>query len=399
MRKRGVVIILLITLFAIVFYGYRYVMSPVDVKLAKIVKREDVVKVEGYVVRNEVVYSAQKSGTLYSYVQEGARVGKDRKIATIYSSELNGELIQELNNIDKKIEQLETEKKNRELYKSVSSSMENTIENIKKDIIKSAIKNDASKMNEYKRTINSFYAEEGFNDRTLIQLKSRKNEIERELSRDRVDITSTISGVYSENVDGLEDILTVDATKEYKIFDYNNIGSVENNQKTTSNVFLGENVCKVVDNHTWYVMTVLPKDKAETIKKQKSVGIRFDSLPGVEVSAEAIYISDEDELETDRVLVLKSDRFVDGVYGIRFSGIDIILNSHTGFEVPSYAIRNVDDKQGVMIKKGLSEIFCECDIIYKNENNEKVMIKPSENAKRKLEIGDEILLGEKTDEE
>lgn len=397
MKKRGVVIILAVTLFAIIFYGYRYVMNPVDVKIAKMVKKEDVIKTDAYVVRNEVVYSTLKSGTLYSYVQEGARVGKNRKIATVYSSESNGELIQELNNIDLKIEQLETEKKNKEKYTAISSSMENTIENIKNDIIVATIENEVDKIAEYKRTINSFYNSDGYNDATLLELKKRKIQIEDVLSRDRADIVSTISGVYSKNVDGLENVLTPDVTSFYSVFDFNNIGKVETNQKTTSDVYSGEDVCKVVDNHTWYVMCVVPKEKAETIKKIKNVKIRFNSLPGTEVSAEAIYVSNEDENEPNRVIALKSDRYIDGVYGIRNSEIDIVLSSYKGFEIPSYALRNVGDEQGVMISKGLSEIFCKCDIIYQSETNEKIIIIPSDDAKNKLEIGDEIIIGEKTE--
>ena len=64
--------------------------------------------------------------------------------------------------------------------------------------------------------------------------------------------------------------------------------------------------------------------------------------------------------------------------------------------MPVYAIRNMDGKQGVLIASGISQIFCECDVVYNNNENQTVIIYPSDNAVRTLSIGDRIILGEKS---
>ena len=84
MKKRGVLIILLITLAAILFYGYRYVNSPIKTKTAKLEQLEEIITSDAFVIRNEAVYNAETSGTLYNYITDGARVAKNMQISTVY---------------------------------------------------------------------------------------------------------------------------------------------------------------------------------------------------------------------------------------------------------------------------------------------------------------------------
>lgn len=396
MKKRGISIILGITTFAVIFYGYRYLKIPVETQTAKLTRLEEVTSHEAYVVREEAVYQTETDGTLYGYVQEGARVAKNMKIATVYQGNSNGELIAELNNIDKKIEQLKSEKQKHEIFKTDYSSRENSIDNIKYNIIDSTIKNDISKISEYKRNINSLFNNSEFGDDTLNELLERKKNLESQLSSDKHDIFSTISGVYSENVDALEWILTPEAILEYKVLDFDSIGNIMQNQKTTKKVKSGEYICKVVDNHVWYAITKMPKKEAEKLKSAKNLFVRFDSLVGSEVVVNIEYISNEEDTSDEVVVVLKSDRYLEGVYGIRHDNIEIVQNQYVGFSIPSYSLRNIDDKTGVLISKGTSEIFCECDIIYIDEKSSTVIVYPTQDAKRKLTEGDKIILGEKT---
>ncbi len=398
MKRRGVTIILIITLCVIFFYGYRYLKIPVETKTAKMTQIENVITAEAYVARQEVVYSAENTGTMYSYVTEGARVAKNMCIATVYRGEVNDDLIQELNNIDIKIEELERQREQNKLFTTDSSSAESTIENIKNNIISAAVENDVSKIADYKITINSLYNKDvDTSADTITKLDLRKQEIESQLGNEKSDVYSTISGVFSKNVDGFENILTPDAIFEYTLEDFNALSVPDSKIHKTNTVNSGEEICKVVDNHVWYVITSVPKEKAQEISGNKKLLIRFDSLPGVEVSASVEYISTEVEESENVVAVLKSERYLEGVYGIRSGQMDIVVNRYTGFEVPVYALRVHDDKKGVLIASGSSEIFCECDIVYTDNEKETAIVYPSEKAKRELSTGDKIILGEKTD--
>ena len=80
---------------------------------------------------------------------------------------------------------------------------------------------------------------------------------------------------------------------------------------------------------------------------------------------------------------------------MRSGDMEIIINRYVGYEVPIHSLRVIDEKTGVVISGGSSEIFCECDVVYSNENDGIAIVYPSDNAKRKLAIGDKIVLGEK----
>lgn len=396
MKRRGISVLLIITALAICFYGYRYLKIPVQTVTASITQIEDCVTTDAYVIRQEMVYKAENAGTMYNYVSEGARVAKDMKISTVYRGDVNEELVQELNNVDLKIEQLNQIKANNEAFTIDNSSVENKISVLTGKIISAAIENDISQISQYKSSINALNNNEAdTSDTELYDLQARKQNIEMQLSNDKNDIYSTMSGVFSLNVDGLEDILTPENIKNYTVTDFRNLGNPQFSQRTKNIVSAGESICKVVDNHTWYAMAVVPKNKAEEMQKEKSVLLRFESLPGAEVSASVSYVSQEGENSGETVVIFKSDRYLEGVYGIRSGSMDIVISRYTGFRVPIYAIRNINGKRGVLISEGNAELFCECNIVHTDNEKEETIIYPSSEASRELKIGDKIIIGEK----
>lgn len=399
MKRKGVTITLLITLFAVLFYGYRYLKIPVETQAAMLTRLEDTVKTKAYVIREEAVFDAQIPGTMYNYVEEGDRVAKDMRISTVYRGDVEDDLIHELNNVNTRIEKLEAAKAKSEQFVTDSSSAESTTEHIKTDIINAVINNDVSEIENYKNTLralNDKASEEVGKD--LNELIIKRENIEARLSSDKSDITTTISGIFSLNVDGFEDILTPEKIKEFTVNDFTKLTGGEVFERTSNLVNAGEKICKVVDNHTWYAMAVVSKDIAQQIKNKKEVIIRFEGLPGEEVSATLEYMSEEDETSEDALIVLKSDRYLEGVYGMRTDEMEIVINRYTGYEVPIHSLRVVEDKTGVVISGGTSEIFCECDIVYSDEDTGISIVYPSDSAKRKLSIGDKIILGEKKEE-
>ena len=82
---------------------------------------------------------------------------------------------------------------------------------------------------------------------------------------------------------------------------------------------------------------------------------------------------------------------------MRSSNIEIVTNRHIGYEVPIHSLRVVEEKTGVMVLGGTSEFFCEADVVYSDEKTGIAIVYPAEGAKRKLSVGDRIVLGEKKD--
>ena len=266
--KKGVLIIIAAAVLACVFYGVRYVNSPVETLTIHAKTKESAISAHGMIVYNEEVYSAGNSGTFYSYMSEGERVGKDRRIATVYDGVVDKEVLQSLSNIDKKIADIEEDSHNDE-YISDTASEQTRIENIKNDIIDAVTEEEISKIYEHRSKLQNTTGANSQNDteKTLNQLKAQKEEIESQISNSNIDIYSKLSGIYTTAMDGLEGVIKPADIGWYMVSDYKNLKSPQKGVMGNRTVEKNEAVCKVVDNHVWYAVSVIPATECSKIKK------------------------------------------------------------------------------------------------------------------------------------
>ena len=392
-KSKSLIWVLAITICAVVFYAVQYVRTPVELMTAKLIQQEEAVTGDAYFVWNERVYTAAGNGTIYHYADEGARVGKDRLISTVYNGQVPEETLQEINNIDKKIQKLEGEQQKSSLYVD-EYTMENRVENIKNQIIAAVQSNDIEKISEYKAELKAIYSgnEPKSTADELARLKSEKAAKEQQLGQSKNDIYSDCSGVFSRNIDGLESTLRVDQLETCGVSEFISLPKTDQ-QVPASAAVSGDAVCKVIDNHTWYTAVLIDENAAEQLVGRKTVKIHFDRAPGVEIDASVLRLSDP--TEGKRLAVLRCDQYADGIFSLRESGVELILEKYQGFRVPVSAIRVEDGQKGVMVKKGGAEIFKPCEIVYTDHEREELIITPVKDAKRVLEEYDHIIIGEK----
>lgn len=395
MKKKfmGVFILAAIVVGVIVFYGVRYIRTPVDTQIAKISIHENKFSANAYLVRTENVYTAPNTGTFYSSETEGSRVGKARAIASVYNGNVDMGKLLELNNLDKKIASAEAYKRSSSWFSSEDSADENQIETKKNNIIEAVENNDIAKISTYKTELQALVSgKKADSDNGLNELKQQKTKLEAGIGATKRDIKTGISGIYTTNVDGLENVLTPESVLSYTPADFDALIKPQK-KETPVQVNSGEPVCKVVDNHVWYAMIKVEADKLKDCDVKTKVQLRFDSAPSVLSDAKLIYKSEEDNGFI--VAVFQSEHYVEGIFTVRNSDMDIILDSYTGYVVPVSAVRVVEGQTGVMIETRGTEVFCACDVLYTNSNEGYAVVYPTQEAKRKLENGDKIVLGEK----
>ena len=396
--KKSVVFIIAGVILVLGVYVARYLDAPVETRIAQVTEYEESVTGDAYLIRDESVYQAGASGTFYAYAQEGARVGKDRLIAAVYNGVVDEQVLQELNNLDKKIAELEEYSK-KDTFVADEADSENRLKNLKNQIIEAAADNNPSEVAKIKGSIKSIIsgaADDGVQN-DVEQLKSQKSAAEAQLGHSKVDIYSDCSGVFSTHIDGLEEVLTADKINDYTTADFDSAAEKIAVQPEKSAALDGEPICKVIDNHVWYVMVKLPADKLADFKKGQDVTLRFDSVPGVEAGASIVHITVDDGAE-NRVVILECKKYIEGIFSVRQSTVEIISQQYKGFEIPIYAVRVKDGQQGVMVQYGINEIFKPCKVIFTNKDNDTVIIESvTENVRNPLEQYDKIVLGEKAD--
>lgn len=393
MKKSIAVILILVVCFCI-FYGIRYVENPVETQTAISEVYENKIDTQGYIVRSEQVYTAPVSGMVYHYIQEGTRVSRNRVLSTVYTGDVSEETLQELNSINQKIAELEAEGEATS-YMAGGINTEEDIENIKNNIIQAKTGKKISKIADYKAQINAIITGEVTNTKTNSkdELIAKKNSIEQTLLSSKNDIYSQMSGVFSKNVDSLEEVLTPKTVLTYKMADYNGLKNAIEEYKTTANS--GQPVCKVVNNHEWYVMLTVSREEAEGLKVGKKVSLRFGYLPGVTAHGRIEYISTEDSNTDRNVVVVKFEEYKEGVFSLRHTDIELILESYEGFQIPVSALRVMDDgKRGVLVKNAGTQVIKPCNVIYSDPVRQTVIITPVSGANMLREY-DSIVLGEK----
>lgn len=397
MKKGSIFIIIAIALAATIFYGVRYVRQPLETQEIQMVKREEKFSGQAYIIRHEGVYSAESAGTIYHYANEGARVRKNTLVSAVYNGVVEEETLQELNTIDQKIAQIEADSGKSTLYVADVSKEENRLESIRNEIVEAASENDASKIPEYKERINQIQSGETLDpESTLADLQQKRSEIENNIGQGKTDIYSEMSGIFSTAIDGLEQVLTPESILTYTVEEFEHIPEprMAATQKTIANI--GETVCKVADNHVWYVMMLVDKEDVANVKTGTVAEIRFDKIPGVQTEVSVMQITEEPE--GDRaVLILKSERYSEGAFSIRESMAEVILKTYEGYEVPVHAVRVKDGARGVMVQRTGGEVFKKCEVIYTDPKTETAIIQGISGEINGLNIGDRIIIGEKTD--
>ncbi len=394
--KKSIFVILLCVVCFCVFYGIRYVENPVQTLPAATEVYENKIDSFAYIVRSEQVYNAPTSGTVYHYIQEGTRVGKNRVLSTVYTGSVSEETLNELNNINKKIAELESSSESGSAYKAGGMNSEEDIENLKNNIIKAKTEHEISKIAGYKAQINGIITgdEQSIESEDVEALKNRKNTLEAGLKNVKNDIYSQMSGVFSKNVDSLEEILTPKTIMSYKVADYDAIAESAKEYQTTAGA--GQPVCKVVNNHIWYVMLTVDKETAAGTKIGRSVKLRFDNLPGIEAEGTVEYISTESSETKKNVLVIKCEQYKEGVFSLRYSRTELILESYKGYRIPVSALRiSSDGTKGVMVKNAGAQVFKPCSVVYTDTAGGTVIVAPVSGMQNMLREYDNIVIGEK----
>lgn len=392
--KKSISFILIGVICFCIFYGIRYVENPVDVQTAISEVYENKIETQGYIVRSEQVYNAPTSGTVYHYIQEGTRVGKNKALSTVYTGEVSESTLVELNNINNRIAELQNSA-GETSYMAGGVNSEEDIENIKNNIIKAKEKHNIEKIAQYKAQISSIVTGTIQNapSDSIEGLMRKKNELEGSLKSFKNDIYSQMSGVFSRNVDSLESILTPKSVMTYKIADFEGLGNAVKEYQATAGA--GQPVCKVVNNHIWYVMMTVDRETSQELKIGRKVKMRFDELPGIEADAMIEYISTEDSSTDKNVMVVKCEQYKEGAFSLRFSKIELILESYEGYRIPVSALRVNEGEKGVLVKNAGVQIFKPCNVIYTDIAGETVIIAPASGTQNMLREYDNIVLGEK----
>lgn len=393
--KKFFIVVLSVAIAAMAGYGINYALSPVKTHKLKYITQENSINTNGFIVRDEWVMYTRSSGTVYHSVTEGSRVPKDSNIGSLFYGDVSEDSIKELKVVDNKIKKAETDESGHALSDLDSTTVESSIYRRENDIITASQNNDILSISRYKRDINSLRESNELSAAgTLAVLGSQKEQILSTIGVMKEDIYAQISGVFTAYVDGYETSLVPSEIENYDVAYFESLSQSPKIRKISSKVDAGGEVCKIVNNHVWYVMMNIPADTMNGRSVGDSVKMRFNNMADALVSGSVSNVSEE---QNGRVVVtMKCPEYLESAFSYRLVDVDLIFESFNGYKIPVHALRTEEDgKQKVIGINGSRQYDCYCDVLFTNTDGGYVIVDTAEGASNKLSQMDRIVVGER----
>lgn len=399
-RVFAVVLILALVFIYAVYLVAKLVQNPTNtfmVTNGKISQEESDI---GYIIREETVVKGQnyKNG-MVKIKNEGEKVAKGDSVFRYYSSG-EEELKNKIAELDVEIQSLMQNEKS-----SFPSDVKLLESQIEKELDSIYGVNNAQKIQEYKKNINSYITKKAKisspSNSRLKELLSQREEYENRLTSDSENVNAPESGIVSYRVDGLESVLT---TENFTKFNKSFLQDLK--LKTGQTVASNEEVGKIINNYQCYIVFNSNTNEAKNSKVGDTIKIRVQNSDTLKASVENI-IDEDDESKT---ITVKITNDVEKLIAYRKISFDIIWWDAEGFRIPneaikeenglSYVVRNRNGYYNKMLVKILKQNGEYCIVRqYKTEELEELGFTSSQiYSMRNIALYDEIVLNP-TDEQ
>lgn len=399
-RVFAAVLILALVFIYAVYLVAKLVQNPTNtfmVTNGKISQEESDI---GYIIREETVVKGQnyKNG-MVKIKNEGEKVAKGDSVFRYYSSG-EEELKNKIAELDVEIQSLMQNEKS-----SFPSDVKLLESQIEKELDSIYGVNNAQKIQEYKKNINSYITKKAKisspSNSRLKELLSQREEYENRLTSDSENVNAPESGIVSYRVDGLESVLT---TEDFTKFNKSFLQDLK--LKTGQTVASNEEVGKIINNYQCYIVFNSNTNEAKNSKVGDTIKIRVQNSDTLKASVENI-IDEDDESKT---ITVKIANDVEKLIAYRKISFDIIWWDAEGFRIPneaikeenglSYVVRNRNGYYNKMLVKILKQNDEYCIVRqYKTEELEELGFTSSQiYSMRNIALYDEIVLNP-TDEQ
>lgn len=333
-------------------------------------KAENTVSGNGIVTMQVKFINSEQDGYALYSAEEGKLVKKYTPVASVYSGEINNEMIEQLKLLNDKM----TFEKNAEAYKD---EVFNDIGSINKEINQSfsEIMNDTSsgdysKVYELKSRIVAYYekALEMSGGTPVYKEETdgsgRIKELEAQLNLTKQVYTSPMDGMFSPRIKNFDKLITPESALTLSPSDFENI--MKNPVSENENVVADEPFAKIINNFEWYLVSSLDENDISELEEGSVVEIRITSLTDISVDGKVVYMSEAENGK--KVIVVKSTKFIEGIYSADKVSFEIVKKSYKGLRIPISAIIEREDKEGVLaIKDGVYR-FVEINVIFRDKS-------------------------------
>lgn len=369
MAKKNIVIKILLAC-AVAFVAVnalKAAYSPYVKQFATNGTYENTVEATVLLVRDETIVNPGINGVYESYASEGQRVNIGSSLGAVLSGDIDEEKMNELNRLNSQIEALNNSISEAGVLSIEDSKVESTlslsVSNLRYAAAKNDVKSAVGLVEDIKiltqrkaGAMTSTSAQEELN-----ALTARRDEITRSLGGTHQRIYAPTYGLYSNKLDGLENVLT------YKNISNTNAKIVDSYFQMAESSMNATGVCKIINNYQWYILFTLTADECEGLKSGESYTVSFKDLSEKQLLGTVSYISEPDE--DDRMaVIMKFDRHIENFTYSRITRVSICKEKYSGIYIPSSALRVHEGTLGVWVQNEISLAFRSVSIVFRSDD-------------------------------
>lgn len=362
----GKLLTALLSLFLLLYVGYqgyRYYYSPIKTETVLGYTVQDTRRVKGLIVRDEAVLQQQPDGVVAYYNDDGVKVARGTPVAEVYANaedvtnkrrakELETELahlkgIQNPGNNYYLNSEAISKQINENLYDVIATNESRNVLEISSQ--KAELLTNLNKKQLATGVITDF-------SQKIAALENEKEQLESTVSGSSQVITAEAVGYFSSYSDGLEGALTTEAVAGMSVEQLQGYIDAEYEQDSTK---LG----KLISQKTWYFITLIPADEAESLREDTKLKIDFGITSFREVPAVITELR-HDEGEKNVIAVMSCDYMCPQLTRLRNPWVQLNFEVYTGLKIPSQAVRFVNNQRGVYVNTGSEIRFKTIDVIY-----------------------------------
>ncbi|MGM9551396.1 MAG: HlyD family efflux transporter periplasmic adaptor subunit [Clostridia bacterium] len=367
MKRKNTVIGLLLVVSIIVVAAnfFREANSPYVKQTAKIGSYTNSISAQAFVIRDEYVINPDSTGVFEASVSEGDKVSAYMKLGTVVTGDVDQQKLNELEKLNKEIEALNSNISDAGVLaiddNKVEATLRLSLDNLTyysaRDDIKMAVKlsSDIKILTERKSgTTSNDIAKDNLN-----RLIAQRDSVAASLGGAHQNIYAPCAGMFSKNLDGMEEVLTfdlVDSVSPPAVDLY-----LELMKKRT-----GSGVCKVVNNYKWYLVMNLSVNDAEGLSVGNSYSVAFEEHDS-EIPGKIVRISEKDE-EGRRAVVIQFTHHIESIGSMRCVDVKICKEKYTGIYIPASAVRVKDGVLGVYVQNEKAVRFRSITSVYKTDD-------------------------------
>ena len=342
--KQGSAVIRTITLLllaAVLLYlgvsAWNSLQEPFSTFLSYTWSVDDTVECTGYVVREETVLTGG-AGLVDLLPNEGEKVAKGETVAMIYQSEAGLDRRQSLQALLLEREQLQYALQHLdggEDSAQLSQQVVESITNLRASLAAGDLGQQEQAMSlrflVYRRELTYDNADAASTLAESIQsVDQQLSALRSQAAQDTAVVSAQVSGVFSGQADGYEDLLRPEMLEELTLSDLRAV-SAQRPQAVPGAVG------KLITSSRWYFVCPLSQEDAARLTQGRTVTVRFslDWAGEVDMTVERIGDSENGQCLT----VLSTDRYLSDTTLLREQTVELVFDTVSGIRVPKGAIR------------------------------------------------------------